>query len=47
MLREGTLNAREAQTLGVIVVLQVKQKDVVSELLEKEVSTVDNFDWMA
>lgn len=47
LLREGSWLKNEILTLGVLVVLQVKQKDVVADILDKDVKSVENFDWMS
>jgi dynein heavy chain, axonemal len=46
LIRSG-LTTLERITLGALIVIQVHNKDVVKELIDKKVDRVTSFDWMA
>lgn len=46
-LLHGELSKLQVLALGVLVVLQVKQRDIAEELSSKEVGSVEHFDWLS
>ena len=46
LIRSG-LTPLERITLGALIVIQVHNKDVVKELIEKSVEKVTSFDWQS
>ncbi|CAD8148668.1 unnamed protein product [Paramecium octaurelia] len=47
LLHHEIANENHLQALGVLIVLQVKQKDITQELKSKNVRRVDDFEWMS
>ena len=46
-LVRGKLTKLQRKTIGALVVIDVHARDVIQELAEQNVDTIDNFEWLA